>query len=198
VLFSEAEFCRGEQPIDDIVAPTQAIIDELGLPVCPLDKERRRLALGKTWWKFDEDLCAIIERTDGPPWRAVPFDPVMPLDCSDADVETFCNLLVAKTIETMQHKHLAHSGRERVNQLPVTVAHLLIFYCLPLFRRDRSVALGIDRDMNRSRRATPRTVHEKVPNDAVEEGTWLAHLMKRSCSKETRKGVVKDFVRFVR
>src|SRR3546814_17240129 len=55
-LGAEAELCRVEQPIDDIVAAAQPVVDELGFTPLVDQEQRRRFTDCEGGREFDECL----------------------------------------------------------------------------------------------------------------------------------------------
>ena len=81
---AEPQLGRGEEPVDDHVIATDAVVHEFGgIALRADDEQRRHLALADAARELDEDLPAVVIGAQGPPRRAVAFDRIAEIDVGE-------------------------------------------------------------------------------------------------------------------
>src|SRR3546814_20825645 len=69
LLQAQSQFGGIEDPIDDIEAASQPVVDEFGLPASADDEKWRRFASAQSRWELDIGLGAVIKCADRTPRR---------------------------------------------------------------------------------------------------------------------------------
>jgi hypothetical protein len=67
---------RGEQPVDDHVATSDAVVDQFGFALGTDHEQRRQFALRDAFGELDEHAHPVVERAQRAPVRAVAVDRV--------------------------------------------------------------------------------------------------------------------------
>ncbi len=73
-ILPETQLGGRKEPVDDVIAAVDPVVDELVLAVRSDDEERRRLALVEPSWELDVDLVGVVEDAHRPPGRRVAAD----------------------------------------------------------------------------------------------------------------------------